>query len=477
MTSDPLDLNIHLMHPGGPSAPGDPNVAFHIDGIYHLHYIVKHNWRENASFSFMHITSSDMLHWEWQETKLQPSFTDHGMFSGTGFITKEGDPAAIYHGQASGINQIIIAKDNQLSNWHKPYPIEIRGHDGEEIDIKHWDPDCFLIGETYYAITGGQNPGLIKSNDLKAWVYVGYFLKHELPEVVIGEDISCANFFSIGNRWMLLCISHPLGCRYYIGDWDAETEQFVPDTHGRMNWRREGQSIAEPLYRDFFAPESVETADGRRVMWAWCATLDPDLDYKSLQSLPRELSLAHDGSLIIQPLREIESLRDNLLTFDNIVVEPERRMNGGNAATLITDLSEETYEIRITIERAQAERKRFGFYLFANQERQGLTLIIKPETGTLRLGGSEAPFRVEDLPVGKDIELCIFLDKYLVEVFINGCQAMIAAHIDWQSSKGFYAYSFGGATVIQRVDIWELKSTNQGYLDAKINRVWEIDEK
>ena len=152
-------------------------------------------------------------------------------------------------------------------------------------------------------------------------------------------------------------------------------------------------------------------------------------------------------------------------------------MNGGNAATLITDLSEETYEIRITIERAQAERKRFGFYLFANQERQGLTLIIKPETGTLRLGGSEAPFRVEDLPVGKDIELCIFLDKYLVEVFINGCQAMIAAHIDWQSSKGFYAYSFGGATVIQRVDIWELKSTNQGYLDAKINRVWEIDEK
>ena len=64
MTSDPLDLNIHLMHPGGPSAPGDPNVAFHIDGVYHLHYIVKHKWRENASFSFMHITSSDMLQWD-----------------------------------------------------------------------------------------------------------------------------------------------------------------------------------------------------------------------------------------------------------------------------------------------------------------------------------------------------------------------------------------------------------------------------
>ena len=54
---------------------------------------------------------------------------------------------------------------------------------------------------------------------------------------------------------------------------------------------------------------------------------------------------------------------------------------------------------------------------------------------------------------------------------------MIAAHMDWRSSKGFYAYSFGGPTVIKRVDMWELKSTNQGYLDAKINRVWEIEEK
>ena len=28
-------LNYHLMHPGGDSAPGDPNVAFYLDGVYH----------------------------------------------------------------------------------------------------------------------------------------------------------------------------------------------------------------------------------------------------------------------------------------------------------------------------------------------------------------------------------------------------------------------------------------------------------
>ena len=40
-----MTLNYHLMHPGGESLPGDPNAAFHIDGVYHLHYILNHPWR------------------------------------------------------------------------------------------------------------------------------------------------------------------------------------------------------------------------------------------------------------------------------------------------------------------------------------------------------------------------------------------------------------------------------------------------
>ena len=87
-------LNYHLMHPGDESSPGDPNAAFYLDGTYHLHYILSHPWKEGRSFSYVHVTSPDMLHWAWQPTKLQPSFTGHGMYSGTGFLTKDGTPAA-----------------------------------------------------------------------------------------------------------------------------------------------------------------------------------------------------------------------------------------------------------------------------------------------------------------------------------------------------------------------------------------------
>jgi len=477
--TDPLALNFHLMHPGGASRPADPNAAFHLDGTYHLHYILRHDWKgeEKRGFAFVHVASSDMLHWTWQPTKLQPSFTGHGMYSGTGFLTKEGKPAVIYHGGGSGRNQIAIAKDRTLSAWEKPFPVEPRTADGEEVEMKHWDPDCFLIGDTYYSFSGGRNPPLSKSKDLKNWTYVGDFLKHEPDDVVIGEDVSCGSFFPIGNKWMLLCISHPFGCRYYLGDWDAEAEQFVPETHGRMNWRRDDQDFnALGLQsRDFFAPESLLTADGRRVMWAWLATLNDTLLEESIQSLPRELSLGEDGGLRIEPVRELESQRFNLVSHQNIGIVPPSRTAGGEATKRIAELEGDAFEIRITIDREQAERKRFGFRLFADENRIGLPIYIQPNNGTLRVGGTEAPFAVADLPPGEGVELRIFIDKYLVEVFANGRQTMVAADMDWQAASGFEAYTFGAPTTIRKVDIWKVKPTNQGYLEARQNRIWEPD--
>ncbi len=484
--TEELILNYHLMHPGGNSAPGDPNAAIHINGTYHLHYILRHPWQNNLtkgaknwqSYSFIHVTSPDMIHWEWQTTKLQPSFTGHGMYSGTGFLTKEGKVAAIYHGQASGRNQIAVAKDNDLSAWEKPYPVEPKTPDGSAPEMYHWDPDCFLIDDTYYAISGGPNPPLIKSDDLVNWTYVGNFLSHEMPDAIIGEDISCPNFFQLDGKWMLLCISHPFGCRYYLGDWDAEAEQFVPESHGRMNWRRSHQPIYKTHYRDFFAPESLLTPDGRRVMWAWLTTLHEDVDLRSVQSLPRELSLAEDGTLRIKPLRELESLRYDKVTFSNITATPPKGSHSTMAFEHIAELKGDAYEIRITIESAEIQRKRFGVQLFEDKEQenganQGLPILIHPEYSTLRIGTTEAPFAVTDLAEREDLEMRIFIDKYLVEVFVNDRQAALTAHMDYKAGDSLNFYSYGSPTTLKQVEIWKMKPTNQGFREALKSRVWE----
>ena len=486
IVSDELALNYHLMHPGGDSDPGDPNVAFYLDGTYHLHYILRHPWQGKQSYSFVHVTSPDMLHWTWQPTRLQPSFTNHGMFSGTGFITKAGRPAAIYQGlpgffgiSAPRFTYIAVAKDVRLSSWERPYPVLPKGGpDGKDIGL-FGDPDCFRVGDTYYAFSARGNAPLFKSADLVNWTYVGPFLRHDMPDVAAGEDLSCANFFKLGEKWMLLCISHSMGCRYYLGDWDAVAEQFLPQTHGRMNWRRPGQSLTRPVYRDYFAPESVHTPDGRRVMWAWLATANPAIDLKTVQSLPRELSLAEDGSLRIHPLRELESLRYDAVTLNDYVVRPPDDAGGAAAnAGYIAELDGDSFELRIIIERREAERERLGFLLFAAGNGEGLPVLIRPEAGTICIGETEAPFAVSDLPEGEDIELRIFIDKYLVEVFVNGRQAALNAYLGYRDGGNtLRAYHFRGRQSdpmnICKVEIWKLRSTNQGFFKARQSRNWD----
>lgn len=487
--SDGKALNFHLMHPGGYSAPGDPNAAFYLDGVYHLHYILAHPWKGKGSHSYAHVTSPDMLHWTWQPTKLQPSLTGHGMYSGTGFITKEGKAAVIYYGNGSERNQIAIAKDNQLSDWEKPCAMDLRNPDGSASNKWHWDPDCFLIGDTYYAISGGMNPPLFKSQDLKSWTLVGDFLRHDMPDVTVGEDISCGNFFKLGDKWMLLCISHSAGCRYYIGDWDVKAEQFVPQKHGRMNWRREDQNLfggshcGELDWRaDFFAPESVLTPDNRRVMWAWLATIDGKdgkINNHAIQSLPRELSLPADGVLRIRPLRELETLRYDPATFSDMKIADHGSEVLNAIAPVgqkIATLGGEAAEIRITIARDQAMRKLFGFTLFADGKGGGLPILFRPETGALRVGSTEAPFSVADLPAGEDVELRIFVDKYLVEVFVNDRQAMVASYADYRGKFDLEAFTVRTPITIKSLEIWKLKPTNEGFLEAQKKHVWEPQE-
>lgn len=485
LSGDAAALHFHLMHPGGPSLPGDPNAAFYLDGTYHLHYILAHPWNGRTSFSFVHVTSTDLLNWTWQPTKLQPAFTGHGMFSGTGFLTKDGKPAIIYHGERSGRNQIAIAKDIRLSDWEKPYPVDVREADGREAKINHWDPDCFRIGVTYYAIFGGEDPPLFKSIDLKKWTRVGPFLRNDLPDVARGEDISCPNFFRMGDKWVLLCISHDLGCRYYIGDWDAKAEQFIPQKHGRMNWRRDGQSVfgrGGAWRADYFAPESVLTPDGRRVMWAWLATVDRgdhEMSNRTIQSLPRELSLSADGGLRIKPLRELATLRQTPVVRQDVVVAavPDLRADRSPVGTPLAQFGGEAAELRVVVPRDQAVRKLFGVTLFADGKGGGLPVVFRPETGALRLGTAEAPFLLADLPASEDVELRVFVDKYLVEVFVNDRQAMVATHGGYAGHPAVTAFSVGAPTMFKTIETWTLKPTTAGFKAAQRDRVWEPQTK
>ena len=440
-------LTYHLAHPGR-TAPGDPNAAFSWKGRYHLHYI----YEAKAGTSWAHVSSTDMVHWQWHPTTLTPATMGHGLFSGTGFLTKEGKPAIIYHGEGSGRNQIAFAEDDLLERWSKPVPVNPKTNSGALPEMRHWDPDCWLDGNTYYAVSGGREPHLMKSADLREWEYLGHLLHDEMPalDVPRDEDISCPNMFRIGDKWMLLCLSHWIGSRYYLGRF--QDEKFLPESHGRMNWMCAFQGGDEDA--DVFAPESLQTPDGRRVMWAWSRVKHRLHDVpiqSSIQCLPRELSLPADGVLRIKPLRELEQLRYDAATEAMVTIPAD-------AIHLLQGITGDALELNITLQPGSA--RRCGVHVYSDpQGRGGFPIAFDPQAKTLSLGETKIPLA---LPPGEDLELRVFLDKSIIEVFANDRIAALAPHRYGPGDRGISLFSEGDSSLARKVTAWKLRSIYAG---------------
>jgi sucrose-6-phosphate hydrolase SacC (GH32 family) len=437
----------HLVAPEGRAWPADPNGAIYWKGRYHLHFIFGRDWA--------HLSSVDMVHWRWHPpTRLGSG----GMNSGGCFLNKEGIPTIIYNDYGVQKNQLASAADDDLEQWSTAWPIEptVRpGQDGKLIST--WDPDAWFEGDTYYALFGGHpyeiKPAtLMKSRDLRHWEYVGPFMTREMPDVErssdskVNEDISCPNFFKIGNKYMLLCISHLKGCRYYLGEW--KDEKFTPEFHARMNWSRAEGQAPGTHGGDFFAPESLETPDGRRVMWAWCLGGGNTL-WDGIQSLPRELSLPEDGVLRIKPLRELEQLRYYPMTEPGVTVRDGQthRLNG---------IAGDALEILLRFQKSGA--KRYGVKLHASPDNtRGIDLVVDPSARTIQLGATTAPF---DLPPQEDLQLRIFIDRRIVEVFANDRQAVFKQHAYEPNETGVCLFSEGGNTDVTEIKAWRMAASN-----------------
>jgi sucrose-6-phosphate hydrolase SacC (GH32 family) len=445
--ADPTRPIYHLISPAAGEHIADPNFAHYWKGKYHLFYI--------AAGGFAHVSSVDMVHW-----RSHPNTSFSGL-SGTMFVNRDGVPTII----AKPGEKIVLmsALDDDLEKWSPPVPVEpkVRPDQDGKI-ISHWDPDIWEDNGVTYALFGyfpldtTKEATVMKSTDQKNWEYVGKFLSKEMPgvtrskDVRLNDDISCPNFFKIGNKWMLLCISHRRGCRYYLGDWKGG--QFTPDFHGWMNWSQEDGANLYGHGGAFFAPESLLTPDGRRVMWAWmfaCSKKRFGPTWHEVISLPRELSLPEDGILRIKPLRELEQLRRDPAVEKDVVVQNETPYR-------LKDIAGDAIEVSATIE--QGEARAYGVRVLCDKSNgQGLDVVVVPTHRTLRVGDTTAPL---DLLPDENIQLRIFVDRSVVEVFVNDRQAVVKQHGYAPGDVGVCLFSKGGKMKVREVTGWQMAAAN-----------------
>lgn len=142
----------------------------------------------------------------------------------------------------------------------------------------------------------------------------------------------------------------------------------------------------------------------------------------------------------------------------------------------ITKPAHEAVEIRICLTRQQALRKLFGFVLCADEAGHGLPLVFRPETGTIRLGSAEAPLAMTQLDADEDVEIRIFIDAFVVEVFVNNRQTMVAEYPAYAGQTALYGITIGAPTTLTSLEVWQMTSTTAGFADAQQTPLWQPRE-
>jgi len=436
-------------------SPFDPNGAIFWKGRYHLFYI----FLGDRGYSYGHASSIDLIHWRHHPTGLIG-----GMFSGNCFINKDGVPTMCYHDDGRRGNTMAVALDDQLNEWRKLALITPETKPGDPHHGKYdsWDPYGWLEEDTYYAIFGGKRPAIAKCDQLSGdWKYVGDLMDRPFEGVDINEDISCPDFFKIRDKHMLLCISHQLGSRYYLGEW--KNEKFYPESHARMSWADE----------QFFAPESLLDDKGRRIMWAWLVdgrskTAKEASGWTGTMSLPRVLDLDEDGTLLMWPPKELERLRYNPKELSDLTVKADTEMP-------LKDISGSSYELEINIV-PEAGATQYGAKVCVSPDGREETLIYydaakkKLTVDTRKASSLTDPSMIRwknveagpfELKPGEPLKLRIFVDKSVVEVFANKRQAITRQiYPSLRSSVGVVLFSKGGSVKVPKLRAWEMMESN-----------------
>ena len=490
LLKDPHRPGYHFVTPEGFCGPFDPNAAIFWNGRYHLMYIVQ----TEKGHCWGHVSSTDLFHWRQHPLSLEPGGGDKGIFSGGIFVDKKGVATITYWGlgKPRGIC-IATSTDKNLDTWtkspHNPvirethlgYAVVNAGKDNQVV-YGAADPSAIWVHKNrYYMLTGnllvlrefgikrkqaqhlGDTLHLFVSDDLAKWKYLHSFYKSDRKWTRADEDNMCPDFFPLparaeggppSDRHMILFISHNLGCQYYIGRY--ANDRFKPETHGRMTW----------AVKTFFAPESLLDDKGRRIMWAWIfdqrsGKTRNESGWSGTMSLPRVLWLGKDKTLRMRPPKELEKLRYNAKKAEKLTVKADSELKlkdiGGNS-------------IELSIEMAPGGgAKQFGVKVCCSPDGAEQTLVyydaadkkLKIDT---RKSGKEGPKKIEagpfELAAGETLNLRVFVDKSVVEVFANDRQAVTRRIYPSRDSVGVVLFSNGGPTKVPATQAWEMMPSN-----------------
>ena len=424
---------------GGCGWINDPNGLSYYKGEYHLfsqYHPYSNLW---GPMHWGHAKSKDMLSWTRLPVAMAPDqdYDNFGCFSGSGLELADGRHMLIYtgvqtipdapEGKDSRQTQCLAFGDGVNYEKYENNPViqpETLPEGCSTVDFR--DPKVWQEEDgTFYTVVAGMKQdgnGLIalyKSADALNWEFCGILAESSRQ---LGGMWECPDFFRLDGKHVLMVSPMamlPDGKDFHvghttlamIGNYDKEACQFTKETMQPIDWGI-----------DFYAPQSILTPDGRRVMIGWMqawpnSKFVPDgVKYFGQLTMPREIHVC-DGKLIQAPIRELLNYRGEKVLHENVTVgEQDVTLEGVEGRLL--DMTVTVKDIR------ELETLRI---LVAADEEYHTSVSFVPKKGNLNMDRSFSGYVYDivhsrDIPVelkNGELKLRFILDRYSLEVFIN----------------------------------------------------------
>lgn len=429
-------LAFHLTPPIG--LMNDPNGLVYYKGKYHVFY----QWNPfdtNHTFKcWGHYSSSDFIHWEEHPPALVPSewYEKDGCYSGSA-IVHDSKLYLFYTGNVKTTDggretyQCLAVSDDGV-HFEKKGPVIYlpKGFTPHFRDPKVWkqeDKWLMVIGAQTEELEG--LTAVFSSNDLINWQWQGPLAGNGVSlSKYFGYMWECPDFFSLNGKNILIVSPQGLEAQpfqyenlyqsgYFIGEWDSKTNKYV---HGTFHELDHGF--------DFYAPQTFEDPNGRRILLAWMGMGDEqEQTHQSIKSgwihsltIPRELTVK-DGCLYQKPIEELKQLRNKARSEFFSIANEEKEVL----------FDSELQEIIIDIE--QFEGNKWEIQIHNNCK---LIFNRKDSIVTLeRQSFNRSKLETRQCNVNKIDNIHMYLDRTSLEIFLNDGQIVFSSRFYEETAK------------------------------------------
>jgi beta-fructofuranosidase len=462
---DPHRPSYHVLPPA--NWLNDPNGLIQWHGQYHVFY--QHNpfapvW---GTIHWGHAVSSDLAHWRDLPIALAPTpggVDADGVFSGCA-LDHDGVPTVIYTGvtRPPGVASVerpclASSDDDDLRTWHKnpanpvipapPVGLDVLGFRDHSVwrDDRLWYQ---VIGSGIRGVGGAAL--LYRSPDLVHWDYLGPLLVGD--GITTGTMWECPDFFPLDDRHVLLVSPIPLKRTLFVlGRY--QDHRFVPEHQGEVD-----------LGGSLYAPQTFRDERGRRIMFGW---LREDRDeaaqraagWAGVLTLPRSLTLTPTGHLAMQPASELELLRQSPHHVPaTSLTDTEHVLDGVRGLALelrAVFAPRDATQVGLAVRRTPDGHETTEL-LFDRARRQVVVDRARSSTDpTVQRDRRDIPF---ELGPDEPLELRVFVDGSVVELFVNGRLAVASrVYPSRPDSLGVAVIARGGAAELQGCVVWPMQS-------------------